>query len=242
LNGLLAVAVDVAAIAVAALLIFGPHEAGHLLVGLAFGAQALDFSVGIGPKVVSRTWGGTLYAIRWFPVAAYVRFEDDYDERVSPGRRLVISAAGPTASFVAGYVYFAAGASLYVHDLWRGFFGTARAAWFAITFLFGHPGLLFSPEGLSGPVGVGQLVTQSTAYGLYAWLLVVAIISVSTGLLNLLPILPLDGGVILAAFFQLVARRRLTRWITAYTAVGYVVVIGLVLYATRSDLLRLLGR
>jgi len=101
---------------------------------------------------------------------------------------------------------------------------------------------VFSPSDLSGPVGVGSLVVQSTALGFVAWLLIVAVISSSVALLNLLPILPLDGGGIIAAAAEMVAGRRLTKLVTAYSVIGYVVIAGLALYATGGDVLRLVGR
>lgn len=61
-----------------ALLVFGVliaiHELGHFLVARAFGVKILEFSIGMGPKILSRTSrkSGTQYSLRLFPIGGYV--------------------------------------------------------------------------------------------------------------------------------------------------------------------------
>lgn len=61
-----------------ALLIFGLlifiHELGHFLVARAFGVKILEFSIGMGPKILSKTSkkSGTQYSLRIFPIGGYV--------------------------------------------------------------------------------------------------------------------------------------------------------------------------
>ncbi len=61
-----------------ALLIFGVlifiHELGHFLVARAFGVKILEFSIGMGPKLFSKTSkkSGTIYSLRIFPIGGYV--------------------------------------------------------------------------------------------------------------------------------------------------------------------------
>lgn len=61
------------AILVFAVLIF-IHELGHFLVARAFGVKILEFSIGMGPKIFSKTSkkSGTQYSIRIFPIGGYV--------------------------------------------------------------------------------------------------------------------------------------------------------------------------
>jgi regulator of sigma E protease len=70
-----------------------------------------------------------------------------------------------------------------------------------VAIVFEGIGMMFSrdvpatgSEGLAGPVGIVQLSTSAfeSGYGPYLWLL--ALISVNLALLNMLPLLPLDGG------------------------------------------------
>ncbi len=51
-----------------------------------------------------------------------------------------------------------------------------------------------SVENLSGPVGIAQIAGQSAAMGLVPFMKFLALVSVSLGVLNLLPIPVLDGG------------------------------------------------
>ena len=49
------------------------HELGHLWAAKKAGIGVLEFSIGMGPKVVSRRIGETVYALRWFPFGGFVR-------------------------------------------------------------------------------------------------------------------------------------------------------------------------
>ncbi len=70
-----------------ALLIFGVliliHELGHFLVARAFGVKILEFSIGMGPKILHHTSrkSGTVYSIRLFPIGGFVSMfgEDGMD-------------------------------------------------------------------------------------------------------------------------------------------------------------------
>lgn len=61
-----------------ALLIFGflifIHELGHFLAARACGVGILEFSIGMGPKILSKKSkkSGTLYSLRLFPIGGYV--------------------------------------------------------------------------------------------------------------------------------------------------------------------------
>jgi regulator of sigma E protease len=47
---------------------------------------------------------------------------------------------------------------------------------------------------LSGPITIAKVATQSAQSGIYSYLSLLALLSVSLGVLNLLPIPVLDGG------------------------------------------------
>ena len=52
-------------------------------------------------------------------------------------------------------------------------------------------------QGLAGPVGIIQLSSEAVQGGYYLMLL--ALISINLAILNMLPLLPLDGGHVLSA-------------------------------------------
>jgi regulator of sigma E protease len=91
------------------------HEAGHFLVARWMGIRVERFSIGFGPIVASRVWGGVQYAISAFPLGGYVKMGgDDPRERenLKPGdffaaawwRRVLVAFAGPGANFVLAVI------------------------------------------------------------------------------------------------------------------------------------------
>jgi regulator of sigma E protease len=73
---------------------------------------------------------------------------------------------------------------------------------------------LFSTHGrnqLSGPVGIVRVGHEELQFGLTWYLEILAFVSMSLALLNLLPLLPLDGGHILFSLIEGVRRRALAR-------------------------------
>ncbi len=71
----------------------------------------------------------------------------------------------------------------------------------------------------SSVVGISAMAGQAAAAGAYELMLFVAMISMSLGIMNLLPIPPLDGGKILIELIQLIIRRPLP--MKAQLAVSY---------------------
>ena len=91
------------------LLLIAPHEAGHFALAKLFGVRVIEFSIGAGTKLWSTTRGGTVYALRAFPILGYVRMGGmevgDFDDangfhRKAAWQRLLILAAGPIANFI----------------------------------------------------------------------------------------------------------------------------------------------
>jgi regulator of sigma E protease len=73
---------------------------------------------------------------------------------------------------------------------------------------------LFSSHGrgnLSGPVGIAKVSHTELQVGITHYLEILAFVSMSLALLNLLPLLPLDGGHILFSLIEGVRRRALAR-------------------------------
>jgi regulator of sigma E protease len=95
---------------------------------------------------------------------------------------------------------------------------------------------------ISGVVGVSDVANQKIDIGIYPSLLLLAFVSLSLGLINLLPILPLDGGHI---FWSLVEKLRgkpaSLRVMERATAVGFALVIMLIFIGLTNDIGRLTG-
>ncbi len=64
------------------------HEFGHYIVARLCGVQVQTFSLGFGPKLISRQWGPTEYCISIIPLGGYVRLlGDDPKEEVPEEQR-----------------------------------------------------------------------------------------------------------------------------------------------------------
>ena len=98
---------------------------------------------------------------------------------------------------------------------------------------------LFSSHGrsqLSGPVGIVEVSQQQLRAGFSHYLEILALVSMSLALLNLLPLLPLDGGHILFSLIEAVRRRALAREVyERVSVVGFALVLLLLVIASSND-------
>ena len=100
----------------------------------------------------------------------------------------------------------------------------------------------FSADQVSGPIGIAQYAGQSAALGAAAYLQFLAIISLSLGVLNLLPVPVLDGGHFLYHMAEFLRGRPLPEWVqSAGQRVGLALLLGLMALAIFNDLYRLIS-
>ncbi|MFC4906325.1 M50 family metallopeptidase [Actinomadura gamaensis] len=96
------------------------HEGGHLLTAKRFGMKAVQYFVGFGPTVWSRTRGETEYGVKALPFGGFVKIvgytpleeiaEEDRERafyRQPAGRRAVVIGAGVVANFVFAFLLLA---------------------------------------------------------------------------------------------------------------------------------------
>jgi regulator of sigma E protease len=99
-----------------------------------------------------------------------------------------------------------------------------------------------SVENLSGPISIAQYAGQSAVIGLAAFLGFLAIVSVSLGVLNLLPIPILDGGHLMYYAFELVKGSPVSESAQLLgQRIGIVILLMLMTLAFYNDLTRLFG-
>ena len=120
-----------------AMLVFGIvilfHEFGHFITAKWSGVQVNEFSIGMGPALVKKIWGGTQYSLRLLPIGGYVAMEgedspestgaeasQEEEEDLNPipaqqrtgkpfdqvviWKRLIIMVAGAFMNFVLGFL------------------------------------------------------------------------------------------------------------------------------------------
>ncbi|NCC27555.1 MAG: RIP metalloprotease RseP [Gammaproteobacteria bacterium] len=99
-----------------------------------------------------------------------------------------------------------------------------------------------SVENLSGPITIAETAGRTASYGLDAFVKFLAIVSISLGILNLLPIPVLDGGHLLYFFIEWVKGSPLSEEAQMQgQKIGLVLLAGLMSLAFYLDLSRLLG-
>ncbi|HEX5173058.1 MAG TPA: M50 family metallopeptidase [Gaiellaceae bacterium] len=89
---------------------------------------------------------------------------------------------------------------------------------------------------LSGPGGIVRTEHQALQVGVPYYLEILAFVSMSLALLNLLPLLPLDGGHILFSLIEAVRRRALAREVyERVSVIGFAFILLLLVIASSND-------
>jgi regulator of sigma E protease len=127
-----------------------------------------------------------------------------------------------------------------------GFGYAARTTGSMVVLIFKGIGMMFSgevsvtgDEGLAGPIGIIDLSMDAVEGGYYLMLL--ALISINLAILNMLPVLPLDGGHVLWSIIERIRGRSLSlRVFERISMVGLAIFVLLFLVATSNDISRLI--
>ena len=100
---------------------------------------------------------------------------------------------------------------------------------------------LISAKNINGPITIAQVAGETATYGLDVYLGFLALLSISLGVLNLLPIPVLDGGHLLYYAIEAVIRRPVPERIQAWgLQLGLLMISGLMILAMYNDVNRLL--
>lgn len=100
---------------------------------------------------------------------------------------------------------------------------------------------LISVKNISGPITIAQVAGDTATYGLEVYLGFLAVLSISLGVLNLLPIPVLDGGHLLYYTVEAVIRRPVPERIQAMgLQLGLLLISGVMVLAIYNDVSRLL--
>ena len=122
---------------VIAILLFGFmiffHELGHFATAKWSGVKVNEFSIGMGPKVISKTFGETAYSLRLLPIGGFVAMEgedeESDDERSFMScpvwKRIIITSAGAIMNLILGF------AVVFVLTCGQQLIGTTTVATFA---------------------------------------------------------------------------------------------------------------
>ncbi|MBI5587202.1 MAG: site-2 protease family protein [Deltaproteobacteria bacterium] len=231
------------------------HEAGHFLAARLFSVKAYEFSIGFpfSPRVVTLFKNReTEFTLRLLPLGGFVSFSPDGEEGVpeflslARRKRAVISAAGSVFNLIFAILVltaaFAAGKGMGLPEAALAGAGTAYAV-FA-----GTLNLLYSLvtggsfEGLSGPIGIAVMAGQAASAGPFSLLFFTAMLSLSLGVFNLLPLPALDGGhLLMIAAEALTGRPLKLETYNRIGAVGIVLLVVLTVAVSYRDVVRMLA-
>lgn len=88
------------------------HELGHFMAAKACGVKVNEFAIGMGPKVLKKQKGETLYSVRAFPLGGFCAMEgedeDSQDERAfnrkSVWKKAIIIVAGAAMNLIIAII------------------------------------------------------------------------------------------------------------------------------------------
>lgn len=91
------------------------HELGHFLMARACGVEVIEFSLGMGPRLLSGTSkkSGTAYSLKLLPFGGSCRMKGEDEDDDSEGsfgaakvwQRILIVAAGPLFNFLMAFLF-----------------------------------------------------------------------------------------------------------------------------------------
>lgn len=156
------------------------HELGHFLACKFFGVETPLFSIGFGPPLIAYRIGTTLFQIALFPLGGFVAINEHQLDMQPYLVKVIILLAGIAINMLFAWVIF------WLFRL-RGI--NVRAM---IKETTAH-----TKQGIMGPIGIINLISFSISLGFNYFLLILAGLSMSVGMFNLLPVPFFDGGQLL---------------------------------------------
>jgi regulator of sigma E protease len=92
------------------------HEFGHFIIAKRIGVRVENFSLGFGPRLLSKKKNGTQYSLSLIPLGGYVKLAGDSIEEYkgqpdeyytqAPGKRAAIVFFGPLLNYLLGFLCF----------------------------------------------------------------------------------------------------------------------------------------
>lgn len=214
------------------------------------GLQAGDRIVAVNGEAIAG-WRGFVEAVRNHPEQAMeVTLERDaqrIDVVLTPA---AVSDNGATVGRIGAEVAPLPQASKYVVTEQYGVISalgsavskTYEISLFTLRMLWKMIQMEVSIENLSGPISIAQYAGSSAQIGIVEFLQFLAIVSVSLGILNLLPIPVLDGGHLMYYVIEFIKGRPVSESAQLVgQRVGLAVLFGLMVLAFYNDVARLFG-
>ena len=233
------------------------HESGHFLVAKACKVCVNEFAIGFGKAIWTKQGKETLYVLRLIPLGGFVRMEGEEEHsdkegsfsNVSIPKKMAIVASGGLTNIIFGLVTFFILSTVYygkviensnfVSQMSYGFSNTLNYLGLTIDSLKQLFTGNIDLNQLTGPIGISGMVAETS--GLFDFINLLAVVSLSLGITNLLPFPPLDGGKIIIYIIEWIRKKPLKENIELnLQSVGFAMIILLSIYVAYNDVLRIL--
>lgn len=188
------------------------HEAAHAVAARRAGGEVRELGIGFGPVLARRRIGSIDVTLRPVPLGGFAAIDV---ERLPPSRRLPVLLAGPLANIAVGMVLRA----------------------------LAHPEAPVGLPGQTRPMEVGGMLAavtmlrQASSAGPATLARAAGDINLSVGLANLLPVFPLDGGHVAAAYLEATGASRAV--VAAFKQITAGLFLSLAIRVLMADLARL---
>ena len=224
------------------------HETGHFLVARLCKVKVNEFAIGFGPVIWQKETTRTKYALRLIPLGGFVSMlgeEERSDEegsfsKASIPKRIAIVAAGGLVNIIFAIVLYIILVAILTGNLGIAITSSGNfiiEMWESIKMIFTGG---VTVNDLMGPIGISEVVAQtSTAIDFFY---IMALISMSLGVTNLLPFPPLDGGKILIYIIEAIRRKPLKEdFELKLQMAGFLLLIMLSVFVALNDVGRIMN-
>ncbi len=232
------------------------HECGHFVAARKSRIKVYEFSIGFpfSPRFITLfRHKETKFTVRLLPLGGFVRFSKDGEEdarelfEASNNKRALVLSAGSLFNIVFAFIIFVPVFVIGKHlTLVDAVLLSAKTVWEilsgTIMFLFdifaGHGTL----EGVSGPVGIAAMAGGAASKGILSLFYFTGVLSMSLGIMNLLPLPALDGGHLIMLLIESIRKKTLSpKAYQLVTLVGLSLFLILTLAVTYKDVAKLIA-
>ena len=211
------------------------HEMAHMISADIFGVKTSEFSVGMGPRIMSKEIDGTKYSIKLFPMGGSCEMKMEEVDKLPFWQQATILLAGCASNILLGIVLL-----LLALVSCKGLIGGILTMPRGIAAIFSLMGSAIDSikemglRDIGGPVKALTTVKEiatGVSHPTAAVLFLNAMLSFGMGLFNLLPVPPLDGGEVAYRIIRkLTGEHRLTYRIVTSLAWGSLVALTAMTY------------
>lgn len=114
MKGLIAILLTAAVTILIFLVLISLHEFGHFIAAKLSGVGVFEFSIGMGPAILKKQKGETLYSLRALPIGGYCKLEGEDEDNGSEKafvnqklwKRFIVISAGAVLNVLLGFVIF----------------------------------------------------------------------------------------------------------------------------------------